>query len=189
MDIGTLLLVALGLSMDAFAVSISNGMCFKNYGGRQVVLAAGSFGFFQGMMPVLGFLAGQLFAASIEALDHWIALVMLGWIGGKMALEGARQLHQPEACAVGQQFELRLLMMQSVATSIDALAVGVGFAVMKVHLPIAASLIAGTTFACCLAGGVLGRRFGDLLGRWAQLLGGLVLVFIGLKIFIEHTLG
>lgn len=184
----TLVMLAAGLSMDAFAVSVTNGICYPRGGRRTVWMSALFFGLFQGLMPAAGFLLGQGFASLIQNLDHWIALLLLGYIGGKMIWEAIKEMKDPGSCEIHEEAcpSPRLLTGQAIATSIDALAVGVGFAAMGVDIVPAAALIGGITFLVCLAGGVLGRRFGLMLKQWAQLAGGIVLVAIGLKIFVEH---
>lgn len=184
-----LLFTALALSMDAFAVSISNSLCFPGLSKKQGIANSASFGFFQGLMPIIGFFAGQLLSGVITTVDHWIALLLLGFIGGKMLVDGIQALRAPEACPAGQIFTLKTMVMQAIATSIDALAVGVSFAALAVNIWAAAGAIALITFVCCLIGVFLGRKFGFLLGDWAQIFGGLILVGIGLKIFIEHMMG
>lgn len=185
----TLFLIALGLSMDAFAVSISNGMCYRNFGRKQAVVASFAFGLFQMLMPILGYFAGRSFSSAISSADHWIALLLLAAIGGKMAWDGVHDLREPDACDVTRSFTLRILLLQAIATSIDALAIGISFAVMQVNIVMASAFIGVITFVCCLVGSRLGRRFGLLLGHRAEIFGGVILVAIGLKIFIEHAFG
>ena len=185
MTLPSLFLLALGLSMDAFAVSVSNSLCFAGLRRRDGALTSAAFGIFQGLMPILGFFAGRLFAEAVSAVDHWIAFVLLGFIGGKMLAEALRELRAGEAgaCAPQKRFSLRLVLVQAVATSIDALAVGVSL------IWSAAAFIACVTFACCLVGHAVGRRFGALLGSKAQVLGGVILIVLGAKILIEHLSG
>ncbi|MEM1483269.1 manganese efflux pump MntP family protein [Oscillospiraceae bacterium PP1C4] len=185
----TLFLIALGLSMDAFAVSISNGMCYRNFGRKQVAQTAFAFGLFQGLMPIIGYFAGRTFSNAIGTVDHWIALILLGVIGGKMVIDGIKELRHPEACDANRIFSYQTLLFQAIATSIDALAIGISFAVMQVHIVTAASFIAIITFVCCLFGSLLGHRFGLILGKKAEIFGGMLLVCIGLKIFISHVFG
>lgn len=183
-----LLLIALGLSMDAFAVGAANGMCMRRVRPRDSFLIAGAFGLFQGLMPTAGYLLGFAFAGYIRAIDHIIALVLLGIIGGKMIYEALSAKKEEEFCAVdGWKLTGKVLLMQAVATSIDALAVGVGFAAMDVNILHAATFIAIITFALSLAAVWIGNRFGGLLNNKAELLGGVILVGIGIKIFVEHT--
>ena len=188
MTIWTLFLLALGLSMDAFAVSVSNSLCFAGLRRRDGALTSAAFGIFQGLMPILGFFAGRLFAEAVSAVDHWIAFVLLGFIGGKM-LAGELRAGEAGACAPQKRFSLRLVLVQAVATSIDALAVGVSLAALAVNIWSAAAFIACVTFACCLVGHAVGRRFGALLGSKAQVLGGVILIVLGAKILIEHLSG
>ncbi len=179
-----LILIAVGLSMDAVAVSMSNGLTIKDLKGRHIAAIAGAFGLFQGLMPLIGYLAGSVFAAYISAIDHWVALILLGFIGGKMIWEA---LHPEDEHSAVYRLTPALLLVQAVATSIDALAVGVSFAALDVKILPAVSEIALCTFLLSFIAVLLGKRFGKLLGNKAELLGGVILVGIGLKIFIEHT--
>ena len=189
MSLLTLLILAFGLSMDAFAVSVSNSMCFSKLRRSQAVFTSFSFGLFQGLRPMIGYFAGRAFAQAISAVDHWVAFILLGFIGGKMAADAVREMRAPEQCPEAKTFGIRLMLVQAFATSIDALAVGVSFAALDVNILAAASFIAGVTFACCLAGHLLGKAFGGWLGGKAELLGGVILMGIGLKILIEHLSG
>lgn len=175
--------------MDAMAVSISDGLCFQKLRRSGFFLIAFAFGLFQGLMPVVGYFAGQTFSAYIKSLDHWIALILLGFIGGKMVWEAISQMRHPEEEICEKIFTLRLLVVQAVATSIDALAVGIGFAVMDVNIWSAAGFIAATTFVLSAAGVWIGKKFGSFLEEKAELLGGLILISIGIKIFVEHVMG
>lgn len=183
MDVLTLLLLALGLSMDAFAVSITNGMVYKNYKRKDVILAAITFGFFQGIMPIIGYFAGKQFSGLIQGLDHWIALILLGYIGGKMMWDA---LHEDNEDEVSKEFKTKDLFMQGIATSIDAMAVGISFALFDLNIFAVASLIGITTCLICLLGALLGKKIGNLIKSKSLFVGGLILVLIGLKIFIEH---
>lgn len=189
MSILMLLILAAGLSMDAFAMSISNGMCFRNIGRRQAALTALTFGAFQGGMPVIGYYGGRMAEDVIASLDHWIALILLCFIGGSMVLESMREIREPNVCRGEKFLTSGTLLVQGVATSIDALAVGISLAALRTNIAAAAGLIAVVTFAVCLFGAVLGKRFGTLLGQKAKICGGLVLIGIGLKIFAEHMCG
>ncbi len=179
-----ILLIGVGLSMDAFAVSITNGLSCTNLKRSQMLWIAVCFGGFQGLMPTLGFFLGKAFESYISALDHWIALVLLGYIGGKMIFDALTDKAEEKS----YQLTARLLLMQGVATSIDALAVGVSFAALPdVQILPAASMITATTFVFSLVGVLFGKKVGQKLGNHAQLIGGLILVGIGIKIFVEHT--
>lgn len=189
MDPFTLFFTSLGLSMDACAVSISNGMCYGNRHKKQIFSTAAAFGSFQAFMPVLGFFIGSTFSDYISSLDHWIALILLGFIGGKMIIEAIKELKEPEACLTSSKdLSTKTLLVQAVATSIDALAVGVGLAVIKVDILSAALSIGIITFINSIIGSNLGKKFGQLFKQKAEILGGLILVGIGIKIFIEHAI-
>lgn len=189
----TLLLIAVGLSMDAFAVSVSNGMVMCHTRARRIVKIAGSFGLFQGLMPLVGYTIARTFADKIQAIDHWIAFVLLAFVGGKMLWEALRggedDLPRGDPCS------WKNLLVMSVATSIDALAVGASFAVMPREGLLALSfgyllccaVIAAVTFLLCIVGVAVGCRCGDRFGKKAEVVGGLVLIAIGLKILLEHT--
>lgn len=189
MDILTLFFIALGLSMDALAVSISNGLCFKKLKPVQFFNIAFAFGLFQGIMPVIGYFAGKTFSSYIKSVDHWIALVLLGIIGGKMIFEAIKAMRGGQDETAPKEFTYQLLLVQAVATSIDALAIGIGFAVMDVNIFTSAGLIALTTFVCSFVGVFIGKTFGAFLKEKAELFGGIILVGIGLKIFLEHISG
>lgn len=180
-------LLALGLSMDAFAVSVSNGICYQKQKSK-LVTASASFGVFQGLMPMIGYFAGQLFSNYVQKFDHWIALLLLGFLGGKMLLEAIQNLRYPEAEFCPVSFTYRLIITQSIATSIDALAAGVTIAVAfpNTSVWLAVSLIGITTFLCCLIGSFVGKKFGALMKEKASVLGGVILIAIGIKIFVEH---
>ncbi len=184
MDIYELLLIGLSLSMDAFAISVTNGAA---YGGakKQAFITALAFGLAQGLMPLIGYLLGSGFSHIIASFDHWVAFALLLLIGGKMLRDGLRDLRS-KSCAAPHQLDLRTLLGQAVATSIDALAIGVSFAALRVNIVYSASVIAAATFFCCLAGGLIGCRCGRWLQRYAVLAGGIVLILIGIRILLEH---
>lgn len=188
MGLVELFLIAVGLSMDAFAVSISDGIVMKNR--RRGVLAALLFGVFQAGMPVAGYFLGSAFAELIAKYDHYIALVVLGFIGGKMIVESIGELRAKNSDEQGEGVKepsFGGLIMQAIATSIDALVVGVSFAAIGVDIVPAALFIGIVTFVICIAGFFGGRKFGQLFGAKASILGGAVLVGIGLKTFIQHV--
>lgn len=185
----TLIFTSLGLSMDACAVSITNGMCYENIHKKQILSTALAFGLFQAFMPILGYIVGYSFIKTISFLDHWIALILLGFIGGKMIVEAIRELKYPEVCLTGSKnLTLKTTFLQALATSIDALAVGVGFAVIKVDIINASICIGIITFINSMIGSYLGKKFGQMFKQKAEILGGIILVSIGIKIFIEHIL-
>lgn len=174
--------------MDAFAVSVTNGMTKKNVNLIWTFSIAACFGIFQGLMPTIGYFLGSTFTQYITRFDHYIALVLLGFIGGKMLFDGIKK---DKACELdGTRLTVGALLLQGVATSIDALAVGVSFAAVMDSMVLAlfaASIITVCTFAFCFVGVFIGKRFGDILNNKAQTAGGLILIVIGVKIFVEHV--
>ena len=173
------LLIGIGLSMDAVAVTVSNTLAYPCLTRARRLAMPVAFGLFQGLMPALGFFAGSFFADLINRYDGIVTLVILGGIGLNMVREG---LHSdPEQSCADRQLTLRMLLAQAVATSIDAFAVGVSFCAGGADIFFAAPLIALTTFLCSLLALAAGRRFGGMLGNRAELLGGAVLILIGVK--------
>lgn len=192
MGIVTLLMIAVGLAMDAFAVSVSSGMILCHIKVRQNMKIAGSFGLFQGVMPLIGYGIANTFADRIQAVDHWIAFGLLAFVGGKMLWEAVRGGEEEPS---GDPTEWKNLLIMSVATSIDALAVGASFAVMPREgllglafgYLLCCAVIALVTFVICLGGVLIGCRFGNLFGKKAEIVGGLILIGIGIEILLEHT--
>lgn len=183
----TLLGVAVGLSMDAFAVAIAAGLTIERVTPRHTFRLAFHFGLFQFLMPILGWLAGHQVAAYIGAWDHWLAFGLLGYVGGKMLWE-ARSERGPEETKADPTRGLTLVTL-SLATSIDALAVGLSMAFLgvSVWLP---SVVIGIVAATLTAIGIgFGSRLGPRCGRWAEIAGGCVLIFIGLRIVWSHLAG
>lgn len=189
----TVLLISVGLAMDAFAVSVSNAMTVKNLTAKQVLAYPLCFGIFQGVMPLIGFYVGSAFEKFVTAVDHWLALLLLGFIGGKMLIEGIKQLvdskkvhNVNDETEIGAEFKFSSMMVQGLATSIDALAVGISFALtLTMNIFVAVLIIAAITFVISLLGMFIGKKFGSLLSNYAGIVGGLILIGIGLKIFIE----
>jgi putative Mn2+ efflux pump MntP len=178
-----IVLIAVGLSMDAFAVSITLGLSVKRPGIRQIVAPGIFFGFFQALMPTIGYFAGVLFAERIQQFDHWIAFVLLALIGGKMIKESFSK--DEEALNEGA-FKLMRMFVLAIATSIDALAVGVSFAFFEVNIFMAVAIIGVTTFFIAMAGVKIGNLFGSKFKSKAEFAGGAILIILGLKILIEH---
>jgi putative Mn2+ efflux pump MntP len=177
-----LILIAIGLAMDAFAVSLGKGLTLKRVDGKFALVAGAWFGGFQALMPIIGYLLGRTFAGFVISVDHWIAFVLLALIGINMirdTLWGDKEQHTSD-------FSARSMFLMAVATSIDALAVGVTMAFLDVNIWIAATVIGVITFALSAVGVVLGYRFGALLGSKAGLLGGVILIGLGVKIILEH---
>lgn len=190
MDYLSLLGIAVGLSMDAFAVALTNGALTRNLRLKHALRIALCFGLFQAFMPVIGWLVGKAGEGIITRLDHWIAFVLLGYIGGKMVYEALKK--EPETnCGSREPISFKTLITLAVATSIDALATGiilpsaVGAGTPALML-LAVTLIGITTFIISLSGVFLGKKFGTVFSSKAELLGGAVLIAIGIKILIEH---
>ena len=181
MTIAELFLLAVGLAMDAFAVSICKGLALPRIKIRQALIVGLWFGGFQALMPLLGYLLGSQFAAYIENVDHWIAFILLALIGGNMIRES-----RGDADAADASLSLRAMLPLAVATSIDALAVGVTFAFLAVRVLPAVCLIGAVTLVLSMVGVKLGNLFGSRWRSRAELVGGIILVLLGLKILLEH---
>ena len=188
MDIITLVSLSIGLAMDAFAVSISNGMSIKNITTTKILIVAFAFGAFQGLMPIIGYYSGILFSDFISSIDHYIALITLSFLGLKMIKDGFYEKYGNDNIKSIMIFSLKLLIIQSIATSIDALAVGINFIAFDVNIFMASSLIFIITFIFCIIGGYIGRLFKDALASYATIFGGVILITIGIKIFITHII-
>lgn len=176
-------LIGVALSMDAFAVSVCKGLSVKKAGVKHVLTVGVYFGGFQALMPMLGFLLGYKFESFITNIDHWIAFVLLAIIGGNMIREA---LGKDEDDNGNDDFSFRAMLPLAVATSIDALAVGISFAFLGVDIVTAALLIGATTFVLSGAGIFVGNIFGSKYKSKAELAGGIVLILIGAKILLEH---
>ncbi len=188
MGIGELLLLALGVSMDAFAVSICKGLCMKKATLKASCTCGVWFGGFQAIMPLIGFLLGSLFADAIQAVDHWVAFALLAVIGFNM-LKEAFEKKEEEACPVDGEVDMsvKTMFVMAVATSIDALAVGISLAMAgDVNIIMAVSLIGLFTFGMSAVGVQIGNVFGSRFEKKAQLAGGLILIVLGVKILLEH---
>lgn len=178
-----LFLVAVGLSMDAFAVAICKGLGMRGkIQWRTGIVIALFFGGFQALMPTIGWALGRQFERYITRIDHWIAFLLLGYIGGKMIWDAFHD--KEDDCPTG--FDLKELFLLAIATSIDALAVGITFAFLQVEIAPAVTLIGCTTFCLSLVGVWIGQRFGSRFKNKATFAGGVILCLIGLKILLEH---
>ncbi len=182
MGIVELLLIAIGLSMDAFAVAICKGLKMPKLNYNQAFVIALFFGGFQAFMPLLGWFLSKNFEVYITNVDHWIAFVLLALIGGKMVYESFKDEDES-----GDGFDLKELFFLAIATSIDALAVGITFAFLKVEIFSSVTIIGITTFLFSLAGVGIGHKFGAKFEKKAELAGGIILILIGLKVLLEHT--
>ena len=182
MSLIELFLIAVGLSMDAFAVSVCKGLSTKNAGVKNMLICGLWFGFFQALMPLIGYLLGENFASAIEMVDHWIAFILLALIGVNMIREAVKSEEEEENCC----YNAKAMFPLAVATSIDALAVGVSFAFLSVDVVPAVSFIGLCTFVLSFAGVKVGSVFGSRFKSKAELAGGVILILIGLKILFEH---
>ncbi|MCU6763772.1 putative sporulation protein YtaF [uncultured Roseburia sp.] len=181
-----LLFIGIGLAMDAFAVSICKGLGMKRVNKLHCFIIALFFGGFQAVMPFAGWLLGKQFQSYIESVDHWIAFALLVCLGAKAVLEAVRD--HDDGCAEKQESVLNVkeLFLLAIATSIDALAVGVTFAFLQVSILPAASIIGLVTFVICIFGVFIGNLFGSRFQKKAEIAGGAILIIIGLKILLEH---
>ena len=183
MSIIEIALIGVGLAMDAFAVSICKGLAMRRMNYKKAIIIAAFFGVFQALMPALGYVLGTTFANKIAAIDHWIAFILLALIGANMIKEALSS--DDDEC---QDDSLRLgdLIMLSIATSIDALAVGITFAFFNVSLLLSVSMIGIITLIICVIGVKVGNVFGEKYKSKAELAGGLILIVMGAKILIDH---
>ncbi len=177
-----LFILAVGLSMDAFAVSVCKGLAMPRITLKKTLIVGTWFGGFQALMPALGYLLGVQFRDKITAIDHWIAFILLGIIGANMIKEACSGECEQE----NDSLDFRTMFLLAVATSIDALAVGITFAFLNVHLLWAVSFIGVTTFLLSAAGVKIGNIFGTRYKSKAELAGGIILILLGCKILLEH---
>ncbi len=184
MEFVTLLLLAVGLSFDTFAVSVSTGLSVCHIRFWQAVRVAFILAVFQGLMPCIGWLLGSQVAHFISNYDHWIAFVLLAILGGKMIWESFQK--DDDSTKECNPLKLSLVVGMAVATSIDALVVGVSFAFLQMNILWAAFIIGAVTFLVAMLGMLFGKKVGNKLGKKMEVIGGLMLVAIGLKILFEH---
>ncbi len=176
-----LFIIAVGLSMDAFAVSVCKGLSVKKTNWKHCICAGLYFGGFQALMPLIGFFLGKQFERLITSIDHWVAFILLLFIGGSMILESRKSAETQDT-----SFAFRAMLPLAIATSIDALAVGITFAFLSVNIWIAILLIGCTTFVLSAVGIQIGNVFGCKYKSKAELAGGIILILMGLKILLEH---
>lgn len=181
-----LLLMGVGLAMDAFAVSICKGLAMRKVNKKQAVVIGLFFGGFQALMPFIGWLLGSQFESYITSIDHWIAFILLGFIGGKMIVEALKPEETVEIKEMDAPLDLKEMLLLAVATSIDALAVGITFAFLDYPIVEAISIIGITTFCISVGGVYVGNFFGNKYKNKAEFAGGLILVIIGLRILFSH---
>ena len=183
MSVIEIAIIGIGLAMDAFAVSICKGLAMKKMSYRKAVIIALFFGGFQALMPAIGYVLGTTFASKIAAIDHWIAFILLGLIGVNMIKEA---LGKDDDECLDDTFRFGDLIMLSIATSIDALAVGITFSFFNVSIVLSSSIIGFITFIICIIGVKVGNVFGEKYKSKAELTGGILLIVMGCKILIDH---
>lgn len=180
------MLIAVGLSADCFAVALSSGISTQNQSWPKVLRVSLSFGFFQALMPVIGWLAGRTVINLVSDFDHWVAFTLLGLVGGKMLYESFRHSDGGEkATDITRGW---MLVTMSVATSIDALAVGLSFALLEVNIGVASPVIGIVAMGITLVGFLVGKRASKLMGKRAETMGGLILLAIAFRILLSHIL-
>lgn len=182
MGIIEILLTSIGVAMDAFAVSICKGVSIKKFKLRKGIIIGLYFGIFQGAMPLIGFLLGKTFEDIITSVDHWAAFILLGLIGANMIKEALSN----EKEEVDDKIDFKTMLPLAIATSIDALAVGITFAFLKVNIVLAVLSIGITTFIFCVIGSKIGNVFGSKYEKKAELVGGIILILLGTRILLEH---
>ena len=182
-----LFLLGIGLAMDAFAVSVCKGLGMRRLNKKQTLIIGLYFGGFQALMPLVGWLLGSQFQKYITRIDHWIAFILLGFIGGKMMIESIREWNEEETVdVIDAPLDHKNMLVLAVATSIDALAVGITFAFLDTPIIEAITIIGITTMVISIIGVVVGNFFGSRYKSKAEFIGGLILVLLGLKILLEH---
>lgn len=186
MDVVSIVLIAVGLAMDAFAVSIVSGISLKNPRTSQAAVFGLFFGMFQFIMPIIGWYMGSYFAEYIEMYAHWVAFLLLAVIGVKMILESLKNDGETEPKQESSIMNLQNLIILAVATSIDALAVGISFAAMNTNIWFAAIIIGIVAFLFSYCGVLLGKKLGVLVGKKMETIGGVILIIIGIKIIFEN---
>ena len=182
MGVLELLLLSVGLAMDAFAVSVCKGISMKKMNWKKAIIIGLYFGGFQALMPTIGYFLGAAFQSLITSIDHWIAFILLGIIGGGMIKESFGDEEENR----NDDVSFKTMIVLAIATSIDALAIGITFAFLNVNLVLAISLIGIITFILSVFGTKIGNRFGDKYEKKAEFLGGVILVLLGIKILLEH---
>ena len=182
MGIIELIILSVGLAMDAFAVAICKGLSMAKMSWKKACIVGAYFGIFQAGMPLIGYLLGINFQDKITNIDHWIAFILLGAIGINMIKEAIAKDNEKQ----NDSIKFKDMLILAVATSIDALAVGITFAFLKVNMVLATLMIGIVTFAICVIGVKIGNKFGDKYERKAETVGGLILILMGIKILLEH---
>ena len=182
MSLIEIFLIGIGLAMDAFAVAVCKGLSMKKLDFKKTIIIALYFGLFQALMSLIGFYLGATFESLVTSIDHWIAFGLLGFIGGNMI----RESFNGESDNCNDNVDFKTMIVLAIATSIDALAIGITFAFLQTNISLAVLIIGVVTFALSLLGVKIGNKFGDKYESKAEVMGGLILVIIGVKILLEH---
>jgi len=177
-----IIIIGIGLAMDAFAVSICKGLSMKKISWKNVIIIASYFGIFQALMPALGYFLGSSFSFFVQHIDHWIAFILLTIIGGNMIKNSTDDEEEKR----NDKVDIKTMTLLAIATSIDALAIGITFAFFEVNLLLSISIIGIITFIISFLGVIIGNKFGDKFQNKAEVVGGIILIIIGLKILLEH---
>lgn len=177
-------LIGIGLAMDAFAVSICKGLSMNKIDVKKTTIIGVYFGFFQAIMPLIGYFLGSRFELVIDKLDHWIAFALLSITGGNMIYESVNEEYKD----INDSTDFKTMIILAISTSIDALTVGITFSFFKINLFLSASIIGIITFILSVIGVKIGNKFGDKLKNKAEFIGGVVLIIIGLKILLSHAI-
>ena len=177
-----IILISIGLAMDAFAVSVCKGVQIKKLDYDKMIIVGLYFGSFQAIMPTIGYLLGTTFDDLVTQIDHWIAFVLLSFIGLKMIKETLKK----DESKINEKLDLKTMLVLAIATSIDALAVGITFAFLNVNLILSITIIGIVTFLISIIGVKIGNKFGNKYEKKAEFIGGLILILLGLKILLEH---
>ena len=182
MEIFEIIVIGIGLAMDAFAVSVCKGLSMKKMNWKSAIIIALYFGIFQAGMPIIGYFLGTTFSGFVENVDHWIAFILLAIIGVNMIKDST----DDEIEKRNDKIDIKTMIILAIATSIDALAIGVTFAFFETNISLAVTVIGIITFILSLIGVKIGNKFGDKFQNKAELTGGIILIIIGLKILLEH---
>lgn len=182
MKVLEIILIAIGLAMDAFAVSVCKGLSMKKMSWKNAIIIGAYFGIFQAVMPVIGYFLGSTFESLVTQIDHWIAFILLSCIGGNMLKEAFSK--DKEEC--DDSIDFKTMIVLAIATSIDALAIGITFAFLKVNLLFSVITIGLITFILSIIGVKIGNKFGDKYEKKAEVAGGIILILMGIKILLEH---
>ena len=177
-----ILVIAIGLAMDAFAVAICKGLSMKKMNWKNAIIIALYFGVFQAVMPIIGYLLGITFSDFVKSIDHWIAFILLSVIGVNMIKEST----DDEIDKRNDKTDFKTMILLAIATSIDALAIGVTFSLFEINIVFSVAIIGIITFLLSILGVKIGNKFGDKFQNKAEFTGGIILIFIGLKILLEH---